>query len=57
MVIDPFLYNKIFASFRRNYLPQDSIAIKPENGYHHEQQQSKKALVWMKEIAEKKYSE
>ena len=56
--IDPFLHNVTIASFcnllyRRNYMPPDSIAIIPENGYHPEQKQSKKALIWMKEIAEK----
>ena len=35
-------------------MPKDSIAIIPENGYHPEQKQSKKALIWMKEIAEKR---
>ena len=37
-------------------MPKDSIAIIPENGYHPEQKQSKKALIWMKEIAEKEIS-
>ena len=57
--IDPFLHNVTIASFcnllyRRNFMPKDSIAIIPENGYHPEQKQSKKALIWMKEIAEKR---
>ena len=34
-------------------MPPDSIAIIPENGYHPEQKKSKKALIWMKEVAEK----
>ena len=59
--IDPFLHNVTIASFcnllyRRNFMPKDSIAIIPENGYHPEQKQSKKALIWMKEIAEKEIS-
>ena len=56
--IDPFLHNVTIASFcnllyRRNFMPQDSIAIIPENGYHPEQKQSKKALLWMKYLSEK----
>ena len=34
-------------------MSNDSIAIIPENGYHPKQKQSKKALLWMKNIAEK----
>jgi len=45
--IDPFLHNVTIASFcnllyRRNFMPQDSIAIIPENGYFPEQINQKK---------------
>ena len=51
--IDPFLYNVTIASFcnllyRRNFRPQYSIAIIPENGYYAKQKQSRKAFIWMK---------
>ena len=32
-------------------MPKDSIAIIPENGYHPEQKQSKKSLLWMKYLS------
>ena len=54
--IDTFLNNVTIESFcnllyRRNFIPKDSIAIIPENGYHQEQKQSKKALLWMKYLS------
>ena len=57
MGIDPFLNNVTIASFcnllyRRNFMPKNSIAIIPENGYHPEQKQSKKALLWMKYLSD-----
>ena len=49
--IDQFFYNVTIASFcnllyRRNFMPQNSIAIIPENGYYPEKKQSRKALIW-----------